>query len=547
MKSHNKTNPLSDGHFIHIEQWVCHWVQIMISVMLTAGSLLVVLGCVPESPRWLKATGNVWTAVHELQRLGNVIDSVALHQLGQNTPPHPASSVMAGNSVGGGGTFVQRNVGASSSDPESGGGKCCWLTLSERKAGIGMMALVILSQIMLPYSLLLRPAPPLVGPETLFPDDPSLEAGLALAVLACGIYVSSLLLDSTGRRPLLMASFAGMSVSALLTAFFSSDLASAMLWFLQQQPQQQQHTAGGGGARLIERVNLTITTKWIASILMHLYIFSHGLGLSTIPWVLASEISSQRFRSLTCSTCAFGFLLAAALVSLIDPLFYKYVMAEDIGPDHVLALPDYFSRMPLSAAGALPPHGPFPFLHFYVESRFAGWFIFEPWFILLAISALSATCFFFCRTHVPELKGLDLDYQPPQWGGGAGRVGGGGEKKRRKALRRQKQQRKFGTGISSIGGRSFSGRPQSSAMITTGGRPFAAGRVGSKVSSASSRIRKKQQQQKAGGRHQPYHHHPQQQQQQQRHQHPMERYELTRGDANGILDDSKPPEPMWRT
>eukprot|EP00471_Norrisiella_sphaerica_P011725 CAMPEP_0184494822 /NCGR_PEP_ID=MMETSP0113_2-20130426/29654_1 /TAXON_ID=91329 /ORGANISM="Norrisiella sphaerica, Strain BC52" /LENGTH=1046 /DNA_ID=CAMNT_0026880725 /DNA_START=302 /DNA_END=3442 /DNA_ORIENTATION=+ len=409
--------------FIHTIQWECQWRQVVFAIIVAAGVLMVGLGCVPESPRWLKAQGMVWTAVHELQRLGNIIDSVALNRLGQTSPIEPGTS-QDGRIGEGGGGIPAAGSGLANDDSNSNknannskysgdiSSKVLYRGNAKKRAGsrtgLGIMALVALAQVTLPCLLLLRPPPCLTGPDSLFPSQPSLAAAVALAVLASGIYLSSLLLDTTGRRGLLLTSLAGMSIIALGTGVLLSPLGSSLLSPTSPTPLPSSHhsntkpgtssatlrtTAQALGSRWAKRLNAPV----VSTVAQLAFIFVHGLGLSTVPWVLAAEISSQRLRSSVCAAGALGFILAFAALNSLDPLYYIMTRNKPLPPNKIY---QHLNSAPNSQEP--PPPGPFPFLFPYLPP---SWIAFL-WMAILCLTGLISV-----RSFIPELTGMELDHR----------------------------------------------------------------------------------------------------------------------------------------
>mmetsp|Transcript_1073 Transcript_1073/g.2085 ORF Transcript_1073/g.2085 Transcript_1073/m.2085 type:complete len:1014 (-) Transcript_1073:76-3117(-) len=267
----NQNNP---PDFIHTVQWECQWRRVVIGAFIAAASLLVFLGCVPESPRWLKAQGQVWTAVHELQRLGNVIDSVALQRLGQTTPPlSPTTKSLRAGGKGSGNGFGS--------------------ILCGRSAAMALMGLLALSGFLAPYDALSFHSPLETDLE---PPAASAPASLPRLGVLCGILaligtcLSAALADTVGRRALLLASLSAMALSAGVVSLLTSSWTAPLL--------PGYHFETGSS---------------FAMTCAALYVFGYGLGLAAIPWVLAAEATSQRLRPCACAAAAFGFLLAESI------------------------------------------------------------------------------------------------------------------------------------------------------------------------------------------------------------------------------------------
>mmetsp|Transcript_22764 Transcript_22764/g.35769 ORF Transcript_22764/g.35769 Transcript_22764/m.35769 type:complete len:985 (-) Transcript_22764:93-3047(-) len=351
MNSHNPHD------FIHTVQEEVRWRSLSFLACVAGAALLITLGCVPESPRWLKAQGMVWTAVHELQRLGNVIDSVALQRLGQTTPPSPTVSELE----------------AKQGSRDFMGWLCCLCCCPPqwRSSMCALLWLLFASHVTLPTVALLRPPQHLATSHPLFIQNPTLAPAVALSSLAMGIYLSVVLIDVLGRRVLLITSLTAMILTASAMCFFSSPYVTSIL-------------------------PSSMPMALLATISGVLYVLSHGFGMTTVPWVVASELTGQKLRALACAAGAMGFFSAASYTSQLDALLREpspssaYAEGTVSTGDLYKAFQD--KPIPLVIRANVPSV--------------------PLWKVLLIPILISGAMLVAVIRWLPELKGTELDKRP---------------------------------------------------------------------------------------------------------------------------------------
>mmetsp|Transcript_18128 Transcript_18128/g.27191 ORF Transcript_18128/g.27191 Transcript_18128/m.27191 type:complete len:935 (+) Transcript_18128:189-2993(+) len=326
-----ETNEANPPDFIHATQWEVDWRKLVFAGTIASAILLGIFGCVPESPRWLKSKGRVWVAVHELQRLGNVIDSIALRELGENTPNSPLN--------------------------DATGVGCCFPLRS--KDFFGLFMLGVASQLTLPFPSLLNVPSPIADAHPQLIANPEWVSFTIVCVLLVGILASIALIDVVGRRSLLLFSLSSMVVFAATASLFSTPIFDGSLFSI-------------------------ITREQVAAGCVLLYVFSHGLGLSTVPWVLASEITSQRMRAQSVAAVAGGILFTLAIAWQFDiflrpPRFFGD--GTPVAPENVSYAADIRHLITIPST----------------------------WRIQLALSVISMVTLFFASSHVEDFTGCELD------------------------------------------------------------------------------------------------------------------------------------------
>eukprot|EP00698_Gefionella_okellyi_P018201 TRINITY_DN5431_c0_g1_i1.p1 TRINITY_DN5431_c0_g1~~TRINITY_DN5431_c0_g1_i1.p1 ORF type:complete len:472 (-),score=128.66 TRINITY_DN5431_c0_g1_i1:12-1427(-) len=211
---------------------------------IIAGGLFVLLFTVPRTPRWLLQAGKEDAARDSLRRLKGAGADIEreLDAIQQSIDSNPSGSVKE---------LVKPAL--------------------LKALGIGI-TLMILQQFCGINAVFFNAAKIFESAGT---DNPNISA-LALGSTQLGVTcIAAFLMDRAGRRFLLIFAASGVAIfSAILGGYF---------WM-------QSHGHAG-------------QNSWLALTCLVLYIFSFGMGLGAVPWLLLGELFPARVRGQAASIC----------------------------------------------------------------------------------------------------------------------------------------------------------------------------------------------------------------------------------------------------